>query len=65
MKPHYQYSTSIEEAICKGDSARIFTVDHPLFGSNWIRTSKVVKYNKKTKVIETLNSVYECVGPIA
>jgi hypothetical protein len=64
MKPHYQYSSAIEEDIRRGIGARIFTIDHPLFGSNWVRTSNVVKYDKKTKVIETLNSVYECVGAI-
>lgn len=61
-KPRYKYSTGINEAIHRGDSARIFTVDHPLFGSEWVRTSAVVKYNKETKEIETLNSVYEYIG---
>ena len=62
IKPRYKYSTSIAEAIRKGDGARIFTVDHPLFGSEWVRTSAVVKYNKETKEIETLNSIYEHIG---
>lgn len=62
IKPRYKYSTAINEAIHKGDGARIFTVDHPTFGSTWVRTSAVVKYNKKTKEIETLNSVYEYIG---
>lgn len=62
IKPRYKYSTSIEEAIHKGDPARIFTVDHPVFGSEWVRTSAVVEYNKETKEIETLNSIYEHIG---
>lgn len=62
IKPRYKYSTSIAEAIHKGDGARIFTVDHPLFGSEWVRTSAVVNYDKETKEIETLNSVYEYIG---
>lgn len=62
-KPIYKYSAAIEEAIGKGRSARIFTVDHPLFGSNWVRTSFVVKYDRKTRRIETLNSIYEYIGP--
>jgi hypothetical protein len=61
-KPRYRYTSSIEEAIKKGDSARIFTEGHPVFGSTWIRTSTVVKYNKETKEIETRNSIYEHTG---
>lgn len=61
-KPRYKYSAAITEAIHKGDGARIFTVDHPVFGSNWVRTSAVVEYNKETKEIETVNSVYEYIG---
>ena len=62
MKPKYKYSSGITEAIRKGESARIFTIDHPIFGSNWVRTSTVIKYNKETGEIETRNSVYECIA---
>lgn len=62
MKPHYKYSTAITEAINIGDSARVFTVDHPVFGSEWVRTSAVEKYNKETGEIETRNSIYEYIG---
>ena len=62
MKPRYKYSTAISEAIHEGNSARIFTVDHPVFGSEWVRTSAVVKYDKETGEIETRNSVYEYIG---
>ena len=34
---------------------------HPEF-ENWIRTSLVVKHNKRTGEIETLNSRYKLVG---
>jgi hypothetical protein len=33
--------------------------DHPQFGQERIRTSVVVKYNKKTGELETLNSRYK------
>lgn len=62
IKPRYKYSTSIAEAIHRGNRARIFTVDHPLFGSEWVSTSAVVSYNKETKEIETMNSIYEHIG---
>lgn len=62
IKPRYKYCSAITEAIYKGDGARIFTVDHPLFGSEWVRTSAVVDYNKETGDIETMNSVYEYIG---
>jgi len=61
-KPTHKYSSAIFEDIRKGHSARIFTVDHPLFGSEWVRTSLVVKYDKKTKQITTRNSIYEYIG---
>lgn len=41
-KPRYKYSTGINEAIHKGDGARIFTVDHPTFGSTWVRTLSLI-----------------------
>lgn len=35
--------------------------NHPSF-HNWIRTSEVIKHNKETGEIETLNSLYKLIG---
>lgn len=61
IKPVYKYS-EVEGSIKKGHRARIYTKDHLLFGTTWVSTSAVVKYDRKTKNIETLNSIYKYVA---
>ena len=59
MKPAVTYRNSMSCAV--GGTATLTDVqDHPVLGNcDWVRTSRVQKYDETTGEIETLNTIYK------
>lgn len=45
-------------SVAIGESAVLYALDHPIEGTNIVRTSTVQSYNPENGRIETLNTIY-------
>jgi hypothetical protein len=60
VKRKVLYKINKSNYIKEGDTATVFTLNHPnCTNTRTIRTSVVEKYNRITGVFETKNTVYE------
>ena len=57
-KPIVRYNPTHNDSIEEGVSAYVVTIDHPVLGSQPVKTSTVQKYDKVTGEFETLNTKY-------
>lgn len=46
-----------------GEQMTGLALDHPRLGEEWVRTSLIVKKDIERGRVETMNSIYELVGP--
>ncbi len=61
-KPIVHYTPNEIQSINLGLPAYVFPIDHPgdlVSNEKFIRTSRVIAYDKQTGVFETMNSVYK------
>ena len=58
LKPTVEYKFDNAGYIEVGARASVFAVNHPRLGSQYVQTSLVVRYDKRTGVFETLNTIY-------